>query len=214
MWGTRLVTICIQQVGTDNSWCIRVFTTLAWCILGTRVHICLQATGLSCICVCQKSRTFINTHTFLRLSYFRNASSLAKTHTQGVLSHYHASASLPYAQIRWCIFHIHVPRLTLIFSAEAFEQGELGGVVGHGELFQHGFDHLSHRVGAADVQGVYGATWKVKRLLTFDPSCPTSFHRDGPPQVHLHLDEACVHAARILQDRDRGKTQKNIQFYD
>lgn len=94
MWGTRLVIICIQQVGTDNSWCVCVFTMLAWCILGTCVHICLQATGLSCICVCQKSRTIINTHTFLRLSYSRNASGPAKTHTQGVLSHYHASLVL------------------------------------------------------------------------------------------------------------------------
>ncbi len=120
--------------------------------------------------------------------------------------------SLLYAHThtRWCTFHIRVRRLTLVFSAEAFEQGELGGVVGHSELSHQGFDHLSHCVGAADVQSVYGAARKVKRLLTFDPSYPASFHRDGPPQVQLHLDEACVHAVSILQDRDGGKTKNDI----
>lgn len=120
--------------------------------------------------------------------------------------------SLLYTHTRWCTFRIRVRRLTLVFSAEAFEQGELGGVIGYSELSHQGFDHLSHCVGAADVQCVYGAARKVKRLLTFDPSYPASFHRDGPPQVQLHLDEACVHAGSILQDRDKGKTKNDIRL--
>lgn len=89
----------------------------------------------------------------------------------------------------------------MVFPTEAFEQGELCGVVGHGEFLQEGFDHLSHRVGAADVQSVYGALREIKRLLIFHPSCPANFHRDGPPQVQLDLDEAGVQTIRTLKGR-------------
>lgn len=45
--------------------------------------------------------------------------------------------------------------LTVVLAAEAFVQGELGWVVGHGELVQQSLDHLLYRVGATDVQSVY-----------------------------------------------------------
>lgn len=45
----------------------------------------------------------------------------------------------------------------MVLAAESFVQGELGWVVGHGELVQQSFNHLLYRVGAADVQSVYRA---------------------------------------------------------
>lgn len=140
-------------------------------------------------------------------------------YTLGKLKHYRTR--LLYAHTHCCIFHIRAPRLTLVFPTEALEQGELGGVVGHGEFLEQGFDHLSHRVGAADVQSVYGASREIKRLLIFHSSCSAAFHRDGPPQVQLDLDEAGVLTIRILKDREEihlpfissNHRQKNILSY-
>lgn len=101
-------------------------------------------------------------------------------------------------------------RLTLVFSAEAFVEGEFGRVVGDGELLEQGFDHLSHCVAVADVQGVDGAVGQVKGLLCFDSSCPSSFNSNGPPQVHLHIDEACVCATGTLHYTDREKTKRTL----
>lgn len=95
--------------------------------------------------------------------------------------------------------------LTLVLTATALEQGELGRIISHCEFMQQGPDDFTCRVHAANVERVYCTSGQIEGLLLLGaPTRPGHFsttHSNGPPQLQLDLDESSVHTIWILKKR-------------
>lgn len=105
------------------------------------------------------------------------------------------------------------PGATLVILLGPLEEGELSGVVHHGELPEQGADDLAGTGVREDVQVLDGASGQVegRAALHPRPALPRppprpplgSWHGDGTRQLQLHLDEAGEGAVLVLP---RGET--------